>query len=147
MTLEERLIAASIDLRHRERSLESQGYFVHELLRLASDKLYSQMKIYAELAKDAARVDAENARLREVWQPIETAPTDGTWVLVRGGQFDFNSDYEMDECEDAPPCVVAKFMPEDNCWRYCSYDGGFYGEYDNPTEWMLLHAAHTEKDE
>ncbi|WP_160772828.1 DUF551 domain-containing protein [Alteraurantiacibacter buctensis] len=65
------------------------------------------------------------------WQPIETAPRDGTWVQLTGGQFDYGWDGETQ-----PPVVSAQFNY--NCWQAAWYDSGYYGEYENPTHWQPL---------
>lgn len=74
------------------------------------------------------------------WQTIETAPKDGTWVLVCGGAIDYGWDGDT-----APMAVVAQFTHELNgtersegTWQFAWYDGGYYGEYENPTHWMPL---------
>jgi hypothetical protein len=64
------------------------------------------------------------------WQPIETAPQNGEWVLLCGGKDWYDSDQP-----DAKPCVVARF--EHGEW--------FFGEtndvslsYQSPTHWKPL---------
>lgn len=74
------------------------------------------------------------------WQTIESAPKDGTWVLLTGGKirYGWNAD-------DVPPCVVGQWThhlngserPEGR-WQFAWYDGGYYGEYEAPTHWMDL---------
>ncbi len=70
------------------------------------------------------------------WQPIESAPKDGTWVLVSGGVANHEG--------DNPPCVVAQYTnylnggTTDWHWQFAWYDGGYYGEYDDPTHWQPL---------
>jgi hypothetical protein len=63
------------------------------------------------------------------WQPIETAPKDGTWVLLTGGKVDYGWDGET-----LPPCVVGQWDGER--WQFAWYDGGHYGHYEAPTHWM-----------
>lgn len=65
------------------------------------------------------------------WQPIETAPRNGAWVLMTGG----NSDYGWDG-DTFPDVVSAQFVNGE--WQFAWYDGGYYGVYDGPTHWMPL---------
>lgn len=74
------------------------------------------------------------------WQPIETAPKDGAWVLLSGGKITYHWD------GDTPPCmVVGQFTHELNGrilteghWQFAWYDGGYFGIYEGPTHWMPL---------
>ena len=73
------------------------------------------------------------------WQDISTAPTDGTWILLTGGKIDYGWDVD-----DKPNIVVGQVTNELNGyeskrrWQFAWYDGGYYGEYENPTHWMPL---------
>ena len=69
------------------------------------------------------------------WQPIETAPRDGTWILLAGGSIKYSW-----EGDTAPHAVVAQFTHElaVSRWQFAWYDGGYYGEYEDPTHWMPL---------
>lgn len=62
------------------------------------------------------------------WQPISTAPKDGTWVLLTGGN----------EFSRTPvgPCVVAFWDRDD--WVYAYWDGDWYSAYENATHWMAI---------
>lgn len=71
------------------------------------------------------------------WQPIETAPKDGTWVLLAGGECDGDEG-------DAQRIVTGQYTDYLNGrktewhWQFCWYDGGYYGNYEDPTHWMPL---------
>lgn len=73
------------------------------------------------------------------WQPIETAPMDGTWVLLTGGSINYGWDGDT-----TPEVVSAQYSHElnfakaDGHWQFAWYDGGYYGMYPNPTHWMPL---------
>lgn len=69
------------------------------------------------------------------WQPIETAPKDGTWVLLAGGSMRYGWDGET-----FPPCVVGQH-DGGNGWQFAWYDNGWLGEYEIPTRWMPLPSA------
>jgi hypothetical protein len=75
------------------------------------------------------------------WQPIETAPKDGTWVLLKGGWCQ-NEDREY---HSRP--VIGQYTNYLNCgttdwhWQFAWYDGGYYGEYREPIYWMPLPEA------
>jgi len=70
------------------------------------------------------------------WQPIETAPKDGTWIIVFGG---ITGDDEEDRS-----FAVAQWSnllnggTTDPRWMFAWYDGGYYGQYYDPTHWMPL---------
>ncbi len=73
------------------------------------------------------------------WQPIDTAPKDGTWVLLCGGntnEYDF--DDEMLPCHSRP--VVAHWNGSD--WAYGYWDGAWRSCYEKPTHWMPTPEPH-----
>lgn len=75
------------------------------------------------------------------WQPIETAPKDGTWVLLCGGETT-EDDYLGDGVLIKRP-VVAFWdneggLLDDGAWYFCYWDGDWRDGYDNPTHWMPL---------
>ena len=75
------------------------------------------------------------------WLPIATAPRDGTWVLLAGGECDYD---EESDAKTRP--VVGQWRNYRNGrttdwhWQFAWYDGGYYGEYETPTHWMPLPA-------
>lgn len=81
----------------------------------------------------------------QTWQPIETAPKDGTWVLLCGGSC------EGDE-SDTERIVTGQYTNYLNGrttewhWQFAWYDGGYYGVYESPTHWMPLPAAPTPEE-
>lgn len=74
-----------------------------------------------------------------MWRPIETAPKDGTWVLLTGGVIRYGWDGS-----DKPDVVSGQYTAELNGgtieahWQFAWYDGGYYGEYENPTYWLPM---------
>ena len=67
------------------------------------------------------------------WKTIESAPKDGTWVLLTGGVIYYGWDGD-----DFPKCVVGQYVSYSNIWQFAWYDDGYYGEYEHPTHWMPL---------
>jgi hypothetical protein len=90
-----------------------------------------------------AQIDIEKAEQaladwnkRSAWQPIETAPRDGTWVLLAGGECESN-----EESDNRGRVVTARWTTEFNDfgrWEFAYYDSIFYLEYENPTHWQPL---------
>lgn len=78
------------------------------------------------------------------WQPMETAPRDGTWVLLSGGEAGFD-DYKK-EIRNWPQCVAARWQEDDwdidgGHWAMCYWDGAWRSTYYAPSHWMLLPPA------
>jgi hypothetical protein len=66
------------------------------------------------------------------WQPIQTAPMDGSYVLVCGETNDEHEDRDI---------AVARYVERESNkgkgdWYFAWYDGGQYGQIFNVTHWM-----------
>jgi len=101
-----------------------------------TDKEEDRGKIIESLVTrlESRLIEVERLRALTNWQPIETAPRDGTWILLTGGSVDWDWD------GDSKPRVVAAQFRERNAdsWQFAWFDAGYYGEYENPTHWMPL---------
>jgi Lar family restriction alleviation protein len=102
-----------------------------------SDEDFIKAKRLVDAEASAAAIAAWNQR--NTWQPIETAPRDGTWVLLAGGECEFN-----EESDNKGRTVTARWTNEfshhdtSGCWQFAYYDSGCYGEYENPIHWQPL---------
>lgn len=74
------------------------------------------------------------------WQTMDTAPRDGTWVLLTGGNIRYGWDGD-----DQPAVVAAQYSTwlngrslDEGRWQFAWYDGGYYGAYEDPAMWMPL---------
>ncbi|MEM8801101.1 MAG: hypothetical protein AAGF55_01050 [Pseudomonadota bacterium] len=76
------------------------------------------------------------------WSSIDSAPKDGSCILLRGGSVGAYCDYED---KFPAPMVVGWWVSEGDeplidreGWYFSSYDGGYYGRYYEPKEWRRL---------
>lgn len=74
----------------------------------------------------------------------------GRWVMLIGGEQNENHD------DWKQPVVIAKWVRHDDepdgYWRFTSYDGGYYGKWENPKGFieltdLMLFKGEIEKDD
>lgn len=97
------------------------------------DKSWSAASIIRNLEAEIKQLELKT---NNGWMPIETAPKDGTWVLLTGGSIDYSWDGKTE-----PKVVVGQHIIwEDKWpqWKMAWFDSGHYGEYCNPTHWQPL---------
>src|SRR6056297_1415870 len=70
------------------------------------------------------RYEPEGAHRAE-WRPIDGAPRDGSWVLLRGG---------TNGNAPCPPCVYA--CPADGEWVYAYCNRAWRSSHDDPTHYL-----------
>lgn len=70
---------------------------------------------------------------RDAWQPIETAPKDGTPILVYGQP---ERHPNLQSWFERPTRIVAAWEPLDEA--FCIVGGDWMGPFVAPTHWMPL---------
>ena len=98
-----------------------------------------------ELSEAAAIISELVERIVGVWQDIETAPRDGTWILLCGGRTD--EDFYLRDEPEAQSRIVSAFWllsprgdGDGEEWSVGFWDGSWRTGYENPTHWMPLPA-------
>lgn len=69
------------------------------------------------------------------WKTIGSAPKEHIFILLSGGK---PGDQSYEEEDGVPPMVVGWWDANREIWRFCSYDSGVYGEWEDPTHWAEL---------
>lgn len=114
------------------------------------DKAEAQARGAVAMIADAAseeisRLTARVAELEKAlaWQPIETAPKDGTDVLITGGTYWYDAETFQTEYPFSQVKIARHYKGQDE------WNGGHGSEYDaeywhKPTHWMPLPPAPSE---
>lgn len=72
------------------------------------------------------------------WQPISTAPKDGTWIWCYGEAADEGGHIVDRNQFSAQYTNYLNGRTTDHfCWQFAWYDGGYYGRCE-PTHWQPL---------
>jgi hypothetical protein len=79
------------------------------------------------------------------WKLIDSAPKDGTWVLLAGGKTseDFYRERKEPACVKRPVVAMWEASEPDwdgreGYWVYDFWDGRWRSDYESPTHWMHL---------
>lgn len=97
--------------------------------------LVKQME-YVRVCEQIQRLRAEASG----WQPIETAPKDGSWVLLSGGRQSDPTWYDQGDVT-WPSAAVCRWCDEFESWKMgVVWDGDLRSNYDDPTHWIPLPA-------
>lgn len=80
------------------------------------------------------------------WQPIATAPKDGTWILLAGGKTDEDFYNPSARAEWLNRAVTAfwhedQWFEDGGAWAIAFWDGDWRTYYDVPTHWMPIPSA------
>jgi hypothetical protein len=68
------------------------------------------------------------------WRSIASAPKDGTWILLTGGETTEDDYMDTGVYRRRP---VSAFW-NDNRWSFAFWDGDWRDDYSLPTHWMPL---------
>lgn len=76
------------------------------------------------------------------WYDISSAPRDGTWVILKGGNTNEDFYNGGNDGKSQRP-VIAFWEPsanewEDGTWCFGYWDGSWYNCYEKPTHWMPI---------
>ncbi len=114
---------------------------VHEAIATLEADLATLRAQNAQLENDCNMLSLDRQELQErlagyEWQPIKTAPKDGTVILVSVESTDLVYTVEWrDEAEDEA------FKDDLGIGWRLTWDGYFFPAYDQPTYWMHLPPA------
>lgn len=128
-------IALALQARAEKAGAAARESAMQELASLGQAAEAHAAQLKAEAERDALQAEVDRLRAAQAWQPIETAPKDGTWFVIWT--------HGEPEVGRYNPVKSAKYEPVDGTDFYkksefCVYDWDGFNNFGNASHWMPL---------